>query len=194
MKTILLALLVAVGCKQDTAKRPPDFVPDNLPAEVTGLSQRVTAVEQKVEHASRIALLLVERATLSAGDEIQIDPTSTGYALLKTAVGQLLVLEPRAEPYLDGYKLRLEIGNPTSAGIVQPTLQVRWPIGGGADVFDGGPERRPFATNASQTTQTLFPGSWTVVETILSPCSAVEIKSARLRVLVTNISLRHAPP
>jgi len=48
--------------------------------------------------------------------EAELDPASPDkYQRIETTVGPLLVSLGKAEPYLDGYKVQLQIGNPLAA-------------------------------------------------------------------------------
>jgi len=62
----------------------------------------------------------------SAHQSITLDLASRNFGRLDTDTGMFLVSVQDASPYLDGYKLSLEIGNPFAATYKDFTLKVKW--------------------------------------------------------------------
>src|SRR2546426_9185192 len=66
-----------------------------------------------------------------------VDATSKGYTFLESSVGILVVSCDGAQPYLDGYKVSLEVGNPLNVTFAGFRLKVRsGKAPPTADIFD----------------------------------------------------------
>lgn len=105
----LLACVLLAGCKRNTSINgkptvesllgpPPNPYTDLA---ISNLNQRISAVEAKNDEWEA-----------NHREWVAIDPDSQSYQQLWTPFGVLLVITKSVTPYLDGYKVKVAIGNP----------------------------------------------------------------------------------
>src|SRR5262249_7141847 len=116
--------------------------------------------------------ILVLRSSAAPNyQSVQLDPTEKGYERIDTVSGFFLISCDDAKPYLDGYKLSLRVGNPTTATYSGFRFNVRW----------GGTFQSPSDTTFHQKdvsfTNTLKPASWNNVDLVITPATPEEMKS-----------------
>ena len=95
-----MACLLLAGCKPKPAVSTTTHDPFAVLA-ISNLAERVSALDQRVS-----ALEDNNRKWVA------IDPDSQAYQQLQTPFGVLLVCTKSVTPYLDGYKVKVQIGNP----------------------------------------------------------------------------------
>src|SRR5690349_9089632 len=88
-----------------------------LKKQIAKLSSDVERLNKELTSLRTTNRFLSNRVTRLESNEpsaIEIDPAnSKGYSLTKGAAGPLLIALEEAVPYLDGYKIRLKVGNPS---------------------------------------------------------------------------------
>jgi len=129
----------------------------------------------------RSQVFLLQYANVS----VPITPQDKGYGLLKTPYGTLLVSTENVEPYLDGYKIHLQIGNPMSAH-----------FNGFSLICSSFQTSNYFATVQTFTnavTDQLTPGYWTPVDFILAPSDMDRVRNASVSVELNQINLLKKP-
>jgi hypothetical protein len=91
-------------------------------------SDRMQALEAKVEALeNKIALykyLIDEKQPKTS--VIQLDPSSRSFQRLDSDSSSFLVSVTDANPYLNGYRLKLDIGNPSSATYPNVSVTIKW--------------------------------------------------------------------
>jgi len=110
-----------------------------------------------------------------------VDPNSKGYSLLDSDLTRLLVVTENVEPYLDGYKIHLQIGNPCAADFTGFDL-----IGYTYKTNDIFGTMHTFTNNM---TDVLKSKCWNRIDFILAPASAEELRNLALRVQTKTLSL-----
>jgi hypothetical protein len=170
---ILLISLLSINCaekKEPPPPPPPPFAPaDNIEKQKT-IEERVTGLEVAVNNLNnRISNIDSIRAYVSTEDE--------GYGIAKTKHGSFTVSCEGVTPYLDGYKVKLSIGNLTSATFNGFKLIVRPHAIGKED-------------KEYNLTNTLAPGSYTHVTISVTPAKPDEIKRLMVGLELDQISLR----
>jgi hypothetical protein len=111
-----------------------------------------------------------------------LSSASTGFVPLRTSTGFLLLLSLDAiESYLDGYKVKLRIGNSSSVTLSGLELNVNW----GAQLA----YKRARFRKAS-TPQDFIPGIWTPVEIVLPNTKATEVGTIEFSASSETVSLR----
>lgn len=120
MRMIFLAAATLIaGCDRAQAPAPPD-----LTNEVRMLQQQVNDLSTRVTENRMQALK--EQMRIPA-DSVEFDPReSGGYGQVISPVGVLLVKLQKVEPYLDGYAVTFNIGNPSGAKLIGVTGSVKW--------------------------------------------------------------------
>jgi hypothetical protein len=108
---LLLMSLVAVSCSKSASQSDSKQLQE--------LQQRIS----KLEQANRIA---DDQILSMAPNWVAIDPTSKNYQKISTSVLPLLVKSLDATQYLDGYKIKIALGNPYLVKFSGFTLTARW--------------------------------------------------------------------
>ena len=137
-----------------------------------------------------------------------VDPSSKGYSIARNEYGAFPVVIEDVQPYLDGHKVKLRVGNLTSAAMTDVKLElvygVRDPAFPGrnatlsdadnliifqhhfATVEQNKKSRRTLTVDAGKD---LAPASWNIVEAIISPSKAEELGRIEVKVKVTGMKL-----
>ena len=208
MKTELLLasvlLLSLVGCKQAEDRRIAELERQvkelqNETASRTWVSNCFFVVGGSLDSLDRdIKRLRLDadwRAILEQNRHVvRLDPTQKSYQRLETENGALMVAFDSMEPYLDGYRVTLQIGNPsllTYAGFEATTT---W-----GPSWEGGQTNSNTAdithwqslqhTNVVRLTDRLLPGTWNYVNLVIAPAKPDEIRNLELFIKTDSISL-----
>ena len=138
--------------------------------------------------------------------------SSKGYQFVRTSAGRLPIKLGHIEPYLDGHKIALEIGNPLLTTFSGFSLSVDFGIrpptypsseSGIQDAaaklklityqIDYDAWKKTLKHQAIPFTETLLPGKWTTVQFPLSPSKPEDIGYIAISVRVDKISLSEQP-
>ena len=88
--------------------------------ELANAEKRIDALEKKISD------LEIDKI-FSDGEKVAwLEPSEKGYSFAKTDIGSLTFSMEKVEPYADGTRLTLKIGNPTSARITELTAKIAW--------------------------------------------------------------------
>lgn len=112
----------------------------------------------------------------------------SSYDIAWTKHGPFLLIIRQVSPFLDGYKVKLHIGNLTSGEFSGFEVDAAW-----------GPEWKPEVnyeewkksqkTQKFKQTQTLYPGRYTEIELTISPANSAELKKLGFPLILDAISL-----
>jgi hypothetical protein len=214
MQPLIFILTIAIVGSAQT-KSSPATVPANgnakdqtveqlrrqvsgLQAELTYLNIRVLALNNSLETVNARLLLaesqinkqIAEVSELKHGSA-QLDPADpNAYYRIDTKVGPLLVLLANAQPYLDGCKVELQIGNPLAVTFSGFEVMARWNtryIAPADDQFLSWKKNEKSKT--FQFTQNLSPLHWSKVELVLPQTKAEDFGYLSVSVAVHNLSL-----
>jgi uncharacterized coiled-coil protein SlyX len=120
---------------------------------------------------------------------------STGFSRINTHSGFFLVALKDVEPYLDGYKVNLDVGNPLAATYKNLKFQVSWGKKFDINQFTND-------ANAYQTWSTnlhskeisvpddLSAGTWNKVQLVLSPAKSDELSYISIKLSTDTASLK----
>lgn len=175
---ILGSLVLCAGC--DRPAPVPQVSPDR------SLVPRI----ERLESSSRTTLtqLLRLRLDMDAYKKILIDPTARGYQRLDTPEGMFLVSCQDVTPFLDGHKLKLDIGNITSATYQGFILNFEW----GPSYTDSSDAEKWSAqqkTKEVSFTETLAPGTWNHVSVNITPSTPDELKNLYVTMTTNTVLL-----
>jgi Protein of unknown function (DUF3251) len=158
MRAILFSIIIGLAATSAAAQRRPantSSAPD-----VAALEKRIKSLESKV-----YAL----EYKLDKDNSVELDTSSDVYQRVNSNNGSFLVRVIRAEPYLNGYKVFLAIGNTTTATFSGFDLSLKW---GTTEPSPG--EFAKWMTwfnslnkKTQSFVQDLEPGRWNQVEVIL---------------------------
>lgn len=181
MKTRMLLLLFAlsVACtrapgtdrEKESANPYEDMFPKPPPLteQVSKLEARIALLE------SRIADLESSEATVTTEEE--------AYGIARTVFGPFTVVCVGVTPYLDGFKIKLAMGNLTAATFQGAKLRVTW-----GPPFDERNPERTLKHRDINVTNTFSPGSVSITEIIVTPAKPDEIKSIGVGIELRTIA------
>jgi hypothetical protein len=154
--------------------------------EISKLKDRVAKLETEV-------FSLQIKAVETKGQWIRLDPAAKGFQKIETRVSPLLISVHDITPYLDGFKVSIDIGNPSYMLINNYDLAYQWGLaskGSSAEAVLS--NDRSTKTNSEVGTIPLNAGAWTRYTLTLSPAKSEEIHNLWFTIQVGEISLIHA--
>lgn len=116
---------------------------------------------------------------------VTLDPTAPGpFASLQTSNGTLLVSLSNVEPYLNGMRLILQVGNPMMCTYSRSTMRLRY-----------GPRGSLQPRNIKEVSiiDPLLPGRWNRVEAVIAPLGVNDLGALQVSIETTTVSLQEAP-
>src|SRR5436190_14517820 len=205
---LYVALIVATGCDQagpsagSTAPATPttsNAVPPtnsvavlntNVPLDFVPLSPLENAVLELRVQVAALETDFRRSKALSHPLEVTLDFSEKSFGSIYTSVGQLFIGTVDAQPYLDGYKLALNIGNPTTAQFEGITLHVTW---GPKDLKGETPEERAasYKSTTVRVNEPLLPGKWNRVEINAVPAKPEAVRNVHVMVEVISVVLNN---
>lgn len=169
----------------------------------TTISNFVVATDEvKTRQAKSIADLqlrfqLLEDSVVERPKYARVRIDSKEFAVVKTGIGPLLVSTDSVQPYLDGFRVVLNVGNPWSLSYLQLKISANW--------------QDPFPLNRTNSTALAFKawedskkvkestavkdflgGTWTQVEIIVAPCTATQLRECTVSFESSAIQLLEA--
>lgn len=116
VRTLTLGFTAAAlvgGCAQSQAPNDQSAVIKALAARVDELSEQLDKQRQDIDsHAGAITVLQSQVANYS---EVVLDPAQRGFGRVDANVGTFAVSLSDVQPFADGVRVRLELGNLSSA-------------------------------------------------------------------------------
>jgi hypothetical protein len=185
---ILMTLLVMTfGCDR-TSKDKNSSAP-TLTEQVKTLNIEMSDLTNRIDNAEAQLLTLDSRVGDIEPNETLVSIDGNGYSIVKTTFGPFVIITERASQYLDGYKIKLGIGNLTSATFNGAKLVVSW-----------GPHLKTknleqylnIATMQSKEfsiTNDILSGRYTNTQIALTPAKADEIRTILVSLKLNQISL-----
>ena len=213
MKVLLLfiPLLCAVGQQSQSPPKKDSLAP--LPTaqeQIKALSQEVKALGEEVRRlkvANETIMSAVSNINSSLrdimpleNDAAELDPSGTGYQAVATSEGRFFLSVEKTEPYLDGQRVYLKIGNPSLVTFNGCRAEVRWNtrppkrakqpenwtiLAQELDALDSW-EKKARSQEFDLTTS-LLPGAWTAVNFVLP-----ETESSQLGYLKVKLTVNRA--
>lgn len=173
--------LATSGCVGNQADRLQQADLDQLKTQVKAMGQRVDTLELQVS-------VLQARPYQAA----VLDPSEKGYSRVDTGQGFFPISVDNVEPYLDGYRVTLNIGNPQFAVYNGFTIKAKWgpqwdfqKTGQSFSDWEKALREKDFTL-----ADTLLSGSWNKVEFVLSPAKADEVGYIEVSMTTNEVSLR----
>lgn len=183
------------GCKPDA----------ETAAELKSLRSTVTEQAQLIaqlntadsKFATEIAKLQGDVLNLQWEDALAGDPktavlsvTEKGYSVAEMPVGSVLIAVRDVSPYANGVKIKLDIGNPTSATFPGLKLQVAWANAApGAKNYDSNTHQKKEISIAGD----IKPGAWNTEEIVLAPAKPEQVDYVSIKPSAPRVILRSPP-
>lgn len=173
---VLFFVAVALTGCQDNSKQIAD-----LQGQLKQNTEKIKELE--------ISVALVEafqnRGTQLPDEYAVIDCTTPAYDLVRTRLTMLTVACREASKYLDGYKLKLQIGNPSNARLEGLKFTFTPNSGSAKD----GLAVQKAKSIVREVTNSFPPGSWTNVEVALPDFPESALKGLEVRVQVNRLGM-----
>jgi hypothetical protein len=151
---LLLFCFIGLGCEK---KAPNTSAVQTAPDKKESLQEKVDKLQRD------LSLLKMQVGSMFEGS-VFISTEDKGYSLAQTKYGPFAIVCKKVTPYLDGYKVELQIGNLTSARFNGVKISVAWGI------FGGRVDKEMSFTNSFP------PGRYTTVELVMTPAKPEDIK------------------
>lgn len=176
-RAILLIFVIGLFTTATAQRRA-----NNVPPDIAALEKRIKVLEDKVFDLNY---------KLIKDNSVELDISSDSYQRVNSNNGTFLVRVMRAEPYLNGYKVFLAIGNMTMATFSGFDLTLRWSTKE-PDISSGKWLQwlRSRKVKEEHFTQDLLPGRWNQVDVILTPARADELGYLEVSLATNVVSLR----
>ncbi len=129
------------------------------------------------------------KITNSKSSSATFDPSSQGYQRIETDNGSFLLSLSDLQPYADGYKAFINIGNPNAASFGHVELDVAW----GAPMADGESAEtfnRRLKTRVVTVPSKVEPAAWNKTAIVLSPAEKADLGFIRVGVRSKSVYLR----
>jgi hypothetical protein len=190
--TAVLFFTSISGCYQQPAedKTKPEI--DALKQQIATLSNQLqTSQQTEANLAGRVSTLELYRA-LDGDVAASLDPTTKSYGIAKTNLGNLLISVDNIEPYADGYKLRLMVGNPNMATYDGAKLKIQWAQKPqwGQPSFDSQKWNASIQSKEIDIVNELLPGAWNPVDVVIAPATAAQTGYLTVTASLDKLSLR----
>lgn len=183
---LLTALCLFSACSKEAARPVPSAEETEATYDREALNRAMAEVENdKLE--KRLSALELEVASLETGSA-WVSTENGMYDIARTKFGPFAVSSKGVTPYLDGFKVKLEIGNLTTATFQGVKLNLVWglPPSGGVQ---GGPP--PGMKNRDyDLTMVLRPGYFNTAEVVVAPAKPEEVKHILVGMELNELSLR----
>lgn len=174
---ILIGSLAVAGCNQGTTKTPQ--VP-SVP-KVPDLSEDVSKLQTDL-------LMLQYRVDALESADALVSAEEQGYGIAKTKFGAFTISARSVTPYLDGFKVKLRIGNLTSANFNGAKITVSW-----GPPFDQknlveyykNQKKKEFSV-----TNQFSPGAFTDLVVAITPAKPEEVKMLSVGIQLDQLALR----
>lgn len=186
------AFAVVPAVCQNTQRLPH---PSAEQQQVAELTSRVSKLEADVK--SLQSKLDLDEFVLSMkqtrNDSINLDPASRTFQRVDTDNGFFLVLLDSVTPYLNGYKLMVEIGNPSDASYPNASVKLLWNKAPDLSKTTFADWKKAQQEQDVQMTTPLSPGSWTTVEIDLLPATADQLGYLEFSISTPTVRLLTPP-
>jgi hypothetical protein len=190
---VSVAIVLATACIACVSENDPRLKKldeiDKLQSAAKEVTERLEGITSRLESLE----LQAQLATTQPYESATFDPSgSRGYSRIDTNSGTFLVSIENVTPYVDGFRVTCNFGNPTTATYNGFKLKAKW-----------GPRYDRRAKNRNYTSwqgslrekeldlpDHLQSGAWNRVSFVLSPAKADEFGYLELSMVTNTISLR----
>ena len=167
-----------------------DDIVNQCNANSTDISNITASVQylwfvQRVTATNVANLMVIDGQLNSPYGSAPVDPQHNGYFNLKTPYGVLLIKTDSVEQYLDGFKIHLSIGNPTSASFNGFSLI--------CSAYDSTNYMQTVHSITNDMTDVLTAGNWNKINFVLAPATMDEVRNASISVQLNSLTL-YTPP
>jgi hypothetical protein len=168
----LLLLCLAMGCSSNHAA-PAASTDTNLELreELRILKEELAQLKEKQEQSEFNQFLrdFEKIAYLQPGDE--------GYSTVRYDLGVLTAQLSNVEPYANGSRVTLKLGNPLYSAVSGVKAKVEW----GRTDEKGSPDNESAKSKDITLSETLLPGAWTSTQIVLEGLPPTDLGFVRVK-------------
>jgi hypothetical protein len=162
-----LMIVLMTGCSKK----------NNIDNERNKLLKEIDSLKQIIEKMdSRVMDLLVKQMVDDQGWTVDLKPTSTDFKMLKFNFGNLAAAIKDVQPYANGVKVSIRIGNPLAADLGGLSMKVDY----GEVDENGSPVSKTEKSKEVSFIEPLNGGAWNYYDIILEGISPVKFGFIRL--------------
>lgn len=187
MKRGVLVPVMSVAiaaCAGDSQKSVVADRLETLEAKLAATTAELSATTKEFESFRKRVDL--DNAVKSLDQIAFLSPGDEGYAVVSMNLGRLAIILDNVQPYANGSRITLRIGNLTSATVTGMQATVEW----GSVDSDGRLINESTNSREIAATQDLRPGVWTIVPVVLERTAPADLGFVRVRnVMNTGIRL-----
>ncbi|MCC7386893.1 MAG: DUF3251 domain-containing protein [Deltaproteobacteria bacterium] len=177
-------LLIFAACQLDPER-------DALQTRVAALEAKNATLQKQVDNLRASTEFL--RAFMLAPEpfETAVFKTSdlSGYARVDSTLGPLLISIEDIKPQLDGFRIMLSVGNPSSVTYLGFKIRATWASDAAPPIPMPGLGPPPPSYREASFTENLTPGAWHRVRLDLRPATATDIANIRIALETNQVSL-----
>ena len=140
-------------------------------------------------------IIILNLKSSDNGEAVFDAADSTGFSRINSESGFFLVSLKNVEPYLDGYRVTVKVGNPLSADYSNLKFDVSW--GKKYESKDAANDPKAFQnwqaslhTKEISMPDKLLSGSWNMIQLVLSPAKSDELGYISIKLSTKTASLR----
>lgn len=185
---VFCAALALLGCTQSAPSAPSSPVPTPVPLQVSATAPPAVTAEEFRKLRGEVLVLKHRLSSFEEG-AATVSTEEEGFDVARTKFGPLTVSARGATPYLDGYKVKIRIGNLANANFNGAKLKLGWgpPWDSQKDLEEWSKAQK---TKEMSLTTKLASGSFTDVDVVLTPARPEDIKSFTVGFELNQIELR----
>jgi len=196
---IAIAVAILVSACEPLEKVISRAVDKQLSERGNDLEKRVDKLElENIELKNKISSLefgqQINRIEISSLETRKATLTEGGYGLARTPQTPVFITIAKIEPYLDGYRVALNIGNPSSITFKGIDLEVEWGLPWQSKDRKYAEIAQSRKTKKFSFPRDFLPAAYTQVEVALTPARAEEVKAIEVGIEWNTISLRLPAP
>lgn len=168
---VALAVIATAGCNESKPQNPVDF---EARAEIERLKREVAGLKLEA------ALARIDTSGLGADVAVFETQGTKAYTKLKAPSGVVLASLERVEPYLNGYNVFINVGNPSTAHLHGVTGELKW-----GKAQDGA----ELQTVKFELLDSFPPGTWRVIKLTTGNADAQSIGKVVFAPVFNQLSL-----
>lgn len=176
----LISTATLIGCSQPPAQQTSN-------GNVAPLLARLDALEKKIEQLEAGHAVFRTKIDSLRNSAASINTEEETYSVANSTLGPFLIVCKSVTPYLDGYRILLNVGNTTNVTFRGLKISLDW--------SEAVPPKGDYLAywKARQkdvdVTQTFHPGTYTAVNVTIGPATAGELKALTVSVEPNQLSL-----
>lgn len=141
-------------------------------------------------------LELLRKSTASSPTPLKV--TKKGYGTISSNIGYFLISAEDVQPYLEGYKITLKIGNPSAMTFNGMTINLVYPSLKSTTEGEGSTSKSflDYSNNessVSQFTEKFYPGRWTKIVVSLPRLSLAQLENLSGIIQANQVLLPMSP-